>query len=396
MSAATMRGEKLVDAISSNPHVTSSSKKYLMQYINFMRAKGLTDRTIAKNLYCLSNFLQTVPDLDISKIGKDRMTKAIADIERSKYAPKTKQNIKASIKSFYKHIIGNDEFYPENVRWIKTSLQQNKKVIPEEILNEDDIGKLLNASNDIRDKAIIALLYDSGVRIGELLSMKIKDVDMESEPAHITVTGKTGMRRIPIMFSAPYLAAYLNLRKDANTNEPLWSARGSWSNLKVPIDRSGVAKVLLLAAKKAGITKRINPHSFRHARATYYANRLTEQQLKHFFGWTNDSRMASVYVHLSGRDIDNAVLEANGQKSIDNQEGPKLKILICDRCKFGNTIDAMYCTRCGAPLTAKNIFVASGTERDIKSMLMESIKDPKLLEEIVHQYLLEKKKGGNR
>lgn len=111
----------------------------------------------------------------------------------------------------------------------------------------------------MRGKVLIALLYDSGVRISELLSLKIRDIDMASESAHITVSGKTGMRRIPIMFSAPYMAEYLNLRNGAKPEEPLWIARGSWSNLNVPIDRSGVAKILEIAAKKANVYKRVNP-----------------------------------------------------------------------------------------------------------------------------------------
>ncbi|MEM3661681.1 MAG: zinc-ribbon domain-containing protein [Candidatus Micrarchaeaceae archaeon] len=61
--------------------------------------------------------------------------------------------------------------------------------------------------------------------------------------------------------------------------------------------------------------------------------------------------MASTYVHLSGRDIDNAILQANDQKTKESAEGPKLKILMCPRCNFSNPIDATYCTRCGAPLS---------------------------------------------
>ena len=66
--------------------------------------------------------------------------------------------------------------------------------------------------------------------------------------------------------------------------------------------------------------------------------KLTEQQLKAFFGWTGDSRMASTYVHLSGRDIDNAVLQANGVKLSQEEIAPKLTVKTCNRCQFQNSV----------------------------------------------------------
>jgi integrase/recombinase XerD len=65
-------------------------------------------------------------------------------------------------------------------------------------------------------------------------------------------------------------------------------------------------------SRKAGITKKIHPHLFRHSRATYMANYLTEAQMNAYFGWIQGSDMPSICVHLSGRDIDDAVLKANG------------------------------------------------------------------------------------
>ena len=72
--------------------------------------------------------------------------------------------------------------------------------------------------------------------------------------------------------------------------------------------------VLQRAAQRAGIKKKIHPHLFRHSRATYLAKHLTEAQMKEVFGWTQGSEMASIYVHLSGRDVDDALLKVYGVK----------------------------------------------------------------------------------
>lgn len=66
-------------------------------------------------------------------------------------------------------------------------------------------------------------------------------------------------------------------------------------------------------------------------------------------GWGMDSEMASVYVHLSGRDVDHALLELHGLSPQAKKE-EKLKLKICPRCQEHNSPDATYCKRCAYPL----------------------------------------------
>jgi phage FluMu protein Com len=103
-------------------------------------------------------------------------------------------------------------------------------------------------------------------------------------------------------------------------------------------------------AKKAGIHKKTNFHNFRHSRATYLANHLTEAQMKEFFGWVQASDMASIYVHLSGRDVDNALLKVYGIKKPEEQEESQLNPKKCPRCQEINQFTNVYCNRCGTPL----------------------------------------------
>ena len=98
--------------------------------------------------------------------------------------------------------------------------------------------------------------------------------------------------------------------------------------------------------------------------------------------------MAATYVHLSGRDIDNAVLQANGAKVDNSVIEPKLKVKVCRRCQFSNPIESKYCNRCGAQLDETLIMEVQNKEKDIKQAIAEALKDPKTIEEIVHAYLL--------
>jgi site-specific recombinase XerD len=64
--------------------------------------------------------------------------------------------------------------------------------------------------------------------------------------------------------------------------------------------------------KSCGLDKQVYPHLFRHSRATHLADKLTEAQMKILFGWAGNSDVPSVYVHLSGRDVEEALLRIYG------------------------------------------------------------------------------------
>jgi site-specific recombinase XerD len=369
------------------------NSKNVRAWVDFLRACGANIKTILKNMYCISVFAKYMPSsAQYSKATKEEIASAIAKVEGSDYSSRTKQNVKITVKAFYKHFLGEDYYYPKQVAWIKATAKSNKKMLPEDILDEDEVLSMIEAADNARDKAIIALLYDSGIRVGELLSLRKKDVDLNNEIAHVIVNGKTGMRKVPILFSAPYLSNYLEIVRDKELNEHLWTAIGTWKEHNKLVEPAAIRKLLQIAGKRAGIRKRIYPHLFRHSRATYYANKLTEQQLKAFFGWTGDSKMVSTYVHMSGRDIDDAVLQAYGKKPREAL-APKLTEKVCPRCRFANGIDFLHCKRCGAPLDARAAVEAVEDEDTTRASVAKMItSDPKLMEKVIQEYLAGQRK----
>jgi integrase/recombinase XerD len=385
--------KSIMARMDSNPLIAEANKKHIHELVTYLQARGAKPNTIDKYVYHYEKIINLIGSgNDILKVKRPELEQAIARLNGLHLSEEEKRKVKVTIKAMYKHFLGEDLYYPKQIAWIKTTGSKNK-MLPQDLLTEDEILKLIRFSKDLRDKAIIALLFDTGMRIGELSGLKVKDIDTSTALAHITVNGKTGMRRIPMTFSVPYVTQYINTLSNAKPNSPLWLAIGTWENTGKTIDQNGIRLMLKRLGKKAGIEKRIYPHLFRHSRASMYANKLTEQQLKVYFGWTGDSKMAATYVHLSGRDIDNAIVQAYGGKPDIAVEELKLKVKVCERCKFDNPTEAKYCTRCGTPLDIGTAMLEERTAKEIKESLIESVKDPKLFEEIVHQYLSEQKKG---
>jgi integrase/recombinase XerD len=113
------------------------------------------------------------------------------------------------------------------------------------------------------------------------------------------MAGKTGGRRVRVIFSAKALAQWMNHHPAAeDLDAPLWTNFESVGSV-LRLEYSACRKMFNEAAKRCHIKKRVNPHSFRHARASTLANVLTEAQMNEYLGWIPVSRMPAAYVHLS-------------------------------------------------------------------------------------------------
>lgn len=157
------------------------------------------------------------------------------------------------------------------------------------------------------------------------------------------------------------------------------------------LGEDGLKRVLTTTAKRAGIKKKIFPHLFRHSRATHLAKDLTEQEMKIFFGWTPRSNMTSVYVHLSGQDVEDKLLAIKGLKEEHNKKKEVLKVMICPFCSVKNSGTNKFCSNCSRPLRDEdkiNLIKAKDKAMDIsikkgvpiskdliKEVLKEMIKD---------------------
>ncbi|MEM5883072.1 MAG: tyrosine-type recombinase/integrase, partial [Candidatus Aenigmatarchaeota archaeon] len=256
------------------------------------------------------------------------------------------------------------------VKWIKPKMKKNNSKTPEQILTKQEIELLANNAKNLRDKALILILYESGCRIGELLNLKIKDVAFDQFGCYILVSGKTGWRRVRIIEFSKDLLAWLDSHPFKNNVESY-----VWISLENPLPENKIKpatvnNLLKDLAKKCNITKPIHPHAFRHARATHLAKHLPEAIMKEFFGWTKDSKMASVYNHLSGKDVDQALLKMHGIKFEEVRE-EKIGIRICQKCGENNSILSHFCKKCGFPLDLKVMLEIDEQRRKLNELLRD-------------------------
>jgi integrase len=344
--------QKRLESLQAAP-VSDTNKKLILDFVDQCFTERLGQHRILKYISILKIIALKI-QVDFDKVEKKDLFLFISELERSNKSLWLKHDYKVALKKFYRWYCKEDS--PELTRWIKTCVKKKDQKLPDDMLSESDVLKLLEYSEYIRDKAIIALLWDIGARIGEIGTLHIKHVSFDEHGAIVNVRGKTGYRRVRAVWSVEYLKDWLQVHPEGyNPDAPLWVTLNSKENLLEPFLYGAIRMMLQRIAKKAGINKRIHPHLFRHSRATYMANYLTEAQMNVYFGWTQGSDMPGVYVHLSGRDVDDAVLKANGivQKDIStpniqkekeilslHDNSPKLDISSIIEAKVGKLVEA--------------------------------------------------------
>ncbi|MDD5417256.1 MAG: tyrosine-type recombinase/integrase [Candidatus Nanoarchaeia archaeon] len=347
--------------------ILEQNKKLILSFKEECVAQGLsTDRV----LFYLDKLRMMAEGLkkEYNKLDKEDIKDIVLFIEKKDISPWTKQGYKVALKKFYKWLNGGLG-YPSIVSWVNTNVKQSSKVLPTNLISKDEIMKMINRAKYFRDKAIIMTLYESGFRIGELLNMKIGDLEFTNYGVKINVMGKTGSRRVLLISSMPYISNWIANHPDRNNPDAyVWTTLRYTKKWGKELNYHAVKKMISLIANDCGVTKKINPHSFRHARATELANKLTEAQMNMYFGWVQGSNMPATYVHLSGRDVDNAIMGIHGLVKEDRKE-EEFNTKLCPRCELMNPHNIDMCRRCGMILDEKKAIEAEGKDKEVLKML---------------------------
>lgn len=289
-----------------------------------------------------------IPDAFLNP-GKDDLKKVIIHLNSDGYTESTKATYLKMLKKFYRKRLPRSKF---EKLWENVKIPNPKSSVTQaDLITEPEMVQILENSKNARDRALFATLYDSGCRIGEILLMQIRNLSFDDYGAVLEVpwAGKTGRRTVRIVGdSVPYLRAWLDNHPDRNNvDAPLFcniadSIRGR------PMTYDDVRSALQKTIRRAGISKRIHPHLFRHTRASILAGKVPESPLEAQMGWIHGSRQTATYVHLSGKQQDEAILKAMGIEITEKENIPMPRK--CPRCDTANASNAAYCRKCWLPL----------------------------------------------
>lgn len=253
--------EVIVKTFAENeaPKTEISNDEFLKMFLDAKRIEGCSDRTIKYYRVTIEHLLKNVIS-PIRKITTEMMRAYLVDYQKINNCGKTTvDNIRRNISSFFSWLEEEDYILKSPMRRIhKIKTQKTVK----NIISDEEIEKLRDNCKNIRDTAMIDLLYSTGIRVGELVKLNIEDIDFSEREC--VVFGK-GDKERRVYFDAKskiHLKNYIESRKDNNP--------ALFVTLNAPYDRlkiSGVEIRIRELGRMLNLEK-VHPHKFRRTMAT--------------------------------------------------------------------------------------------------------------------------------
>ena len=276
-------------------------------YINDFKSYLLIERSLSKNT--ISSYINDIKKfsnysillkLSPLKISRKNITNFLTKINKSGISARTQARTISSIKAFYKYLIIEDYIKSNPTLLIETPRLSIK--IPE-ILSIKEIDKMISSidlskSNGQRNKAILELLYSCGLRVTELINLKISNINFTDN--YIKIIGKGNKERLTPINNKALDCLNLYLRND-RYNQKLNNKSKDIvfiNNRGNKLTRVMIFIIIKKLANKCCINKNISPHTFRHSFATHLIKggadlRAVQEMLGHESITTTE-----IYTHL--------------------------------------------------------------------------------------------------
>ncbi|MCB9426722.1 MAG: tyrosine-type recombinase/integrase [Flavobacteriales bacterium] len=202
--------------------------------------------------------------------------------------------------SYINQMINSIKFYYEIVeempnRFYSIERPRKKESLPK-VISLEEVQDIITNTNNLKHKCIVCLLYSSGLRRGELLNLKLEDIDSKRMVIKI-LDGKGGRDRLTVLSES----VLVDLRRYFLIWRPHTYLFEGKPNVKYSAE--SVSKIIKIAAAKAGIKKRITPHMLRHSFATHLLENGTDLRYIQSLLGHSSPKTTEVYTHVAVNNI---------------------------------------------------------------------------------------------
>ena len=281
-------------------------KQQIDAYLNHLAVeRGLSGNTIMayrNDLYALLQYMDSRGRSDWRRVGSEDLADFVLALQEKGYSQTTRARKTAAVRSFFAFLV--DDRIIDDSPAVELSAPKIGRSLPN-ALTEDEIVRLLDAPMAVdtpesrRDKAMLELLYATGMRVSELVSLTLGDVNLSG--SFVRCIGKGNKERlIPFHEQAmDALEFYIDEGRDSflsnNSKEQalFLNRRGE------QLTRQGFWLILKEYARKAGIASPVTPHTLRHSFATHMLRGgASLRQVQEFLGHASIAS-TQIYTHLT-------------------------------------------------------------------------------------------------
>lgn len=400
-------------------YVTNKTNhKILLDFDAYMHRTDKSDRTRINNLKGMLNFVNWLNNTSLKDIKSENtildflVTKIKKDDPEQKWIT-TYNSYVIILKAFFRWMHNQNKKDIEDwvtPKFARLRKKKSKRLSPysdNEIWEKNELLSIIKYEPNVRNKAILTMLWDFNARPHEIVKIKIKDIRFRDTYAEglTSPNTKTGQRQILLRASFPYARDWLNLHPNKNNQNSFFfcsSKTGSqmdadtinwiFKELKKRIERD--LKIMEEEERnkiqKLLEFKKWNPYCIRHSAITDDADNLPDNALVKKVGWVLNTKQRGRYIKTRlGDELKNRILSRDGIKTDDSKIVRQVN-LICSRCDYINGYDVKICTKCGYPLSQEALYeIKQEEERKINEQI-QLLKNENLIlkfKDVIENYI---------
>ncbi|PIB31282.1 site-specific tyrosine recombinase/integron integrase [Maribacter sp. 4G9] len=255
------------------------------EYLDKLELRKYSENTVKTYVHHFETFINHYPNLRPDAITEKEIRDYLQKLSREGRSSSYLNQAVNSIKFYYEVVKG----MPNRFYEIERPIQQ--KQLPK-VLSKSEILSLIKNTNNLKHRCIVSLLYSAGLRRSELLNLKLEDID--SQRMLITIKAAKGNKDRMTVLSPTLLELLRNYLKEYRPKNYLFEGPG-----QKRYTASSVLKLIAMAAKKAGIYKKVTPHMLRHSFATHLLEDGTDIRHIQLLLGHSSTKTTEIYTHVA-------------------------------------------------------------------------------------------------
>ena len=284
--------------------------KTIQAYKTYIRLeKNLSQNSVEayiRDVTIFENFILRMYDVPPTAVEEYMVERFLTHLLERKHKKSSQARELSGVKSFFNYLLITDKIETSPAEFI--SAPKSSRTLPD-VLSVEEVERIIKCTDTTtikgrRDRAMLELMYSCGLRVSELISLKLGDLFFGE--GYIRVLGKGSKQRlVPIgRVAQEYVMQYLDDRKDRASSlsksvTPRSEETLFLSNRQSKLSRVMVFNIIRQATEAAGITKSVSPHTFRHSFATHLlAGGASIRQVQELLGHENITT-TEIYTHLN-------------------------------------------------------------------------------------------------
>lgn len=291
----------------------------VQDFLGDCRLRGMSPTTVVHYGYCLNSFCQYLDQRgsDILQVERDILRGYIDHLRREGKSSKTLENIFSVLSSFFDYLVyenwmDSNPVLPVRKRYLR-NYKDNGDSHTRKLISVEEMARMIIATLDPRDQAILILLAKTGIRRNELITLDVSDVDLIENKIRLKPTAKRSNRTVFIDDEAAFiLRKWLRIRKDMKTASPaLFIGHRSGR-----LERHGIYDIVIEAAKRVGLhdptSDRMEDHFSPHCCRHWFTTHLRRAGMAREFiqELRGDARREAIdiYDHIDEKELKEAYL----------------------------------------------------------------------------------------